>query len=45
MGVLPGNPVRLLRRSPAFVFQVGYSQFGVDRDIAAKIFAHPFANL
>lgn len=43
MGVLPGNPIRLLRRSPAFVFQVGYSQFAVDRDIAAKIFARPAA--
>lgn len=38
MGVLPGNPIRLLRTSPAFVFQIGYSQFAVDGDIAAKIY-------
>lgn len=38
MGILPGNPIRLLRRSPAYVFQVGYSQFAVDQDIAEKIY-------
>ncbi len=38
MGILPGNPIKLLRRSPAYVFQVGYSQFAVDRDIAEKIY-------
>lgn len=38
MGILPGNPVKLLRRSPAYVFQVSYSQFAVDRDIAEKIY-------
>lgn len=38
MGVLPGNPIRLLRRSPAYVFQVDFSQFAVDRDIAEKIY-------
>lgn len=38
MGILPGNPIRLLRRSPAYVFQVGFSQFAVDKDIAEKIY-------
>lgn len=38
MGILPGNPIRLLRRSPMHVFQVGFSQFAVDRDIAEKIY-------
>ncbi|MFQ5593597.1 MAG: FeoA family protein [Anaerolineae bacterium] len=38
MGILPGNPIKLLRRSPAYVFQVEYSQFAVDRDIAEKIY-------
>ncbi len=38
MGILPGSPIKLLRRSPAYVFQVGYSQFAVDRDIAEKIY-------
>lgn len=37
MGILPGNTIKLLRRSPAYVFQVGFSQFAVDRDIAEKI--------
>lgn len=38
MGILPGNPIRLMRRSPAYVFQVGFSQFAVDQDIAEKIY-------
>lgn len=38
MGILPGNSVKLLRRSPAYVFQIGYSQFAVDREIAEKIY-------
>jgi DtxR family Mn-dependent transcriptional regulator len=38
MGVLPGVPIGLLRRFPSFVFEAGYSQFAVDRDIAADIF-------
>ena len=37
MGVLPGVPVTLLRRSPSFVFEAGYSQFAVDEHIAADI--------
>ena len=38
MGVLPGVPIRVLRRSPSFVFEAGYSQFAVDEDIAGDIF-------
>ena len=38
MGVLPGVPVTLLRRSPSFVFEAGYSQFAVDEEIAGDIF-------
>jgi DtxR family Mn-dependent transcriptional regulator len=38
MGVLPGVPVTLLRRSPSFVFEAGYSQFAVDAQIAAAIY-------
>lgn len=40
MGILPGTPIRLLRRFPSYVFQVGYSQFTVDRDLAEKIVVH-----
>ncbi|MDD5371309.1 MAG: metal-dependent transcriptional regulator [Anaerolineaceae bacterium] len=38
MGVLPGVPLRVLRNSPSFVFEAGYSQFAVDEDIAADIY-------
>lgn len=38
MGVLPGVPITLLHRSPSLVFEAGYSQFAVDREIAADIF-------
>jgi DtxR family Mn-dependent transcriptional regulator len=38
MGILPGVPIKLLRRSPSYVFEAGFSQFAVDKDIAADIF-------
>jgi DtxR family Mn-dependent transcriptional regulator len=38
MGVLPGGKIRLLRNSPSFVFECGYSQFAVDEAIAADIY-------
>ncbi|MFO7697041.1 MAG: metal-dependent transcriptional regulator [Anaerolineae bacterium] len=38
MGVLPGGKIALLRRSPAFVFECGYSQFAVDAEIAKDIY-------
>ncbi len=41
-GVLPGVTIRLLRRFPAYVFEVGYSQFAVDEEIAAAIEVRPF---
>ncbi len=37
MGVLPGVPVRLIQRSPSYVFQVGNTQIAVDRQIAQSI--------
>jgi Fe2+ transport system protein FeoA len=37
MGVLPGVSITLLRRSPSFVFEAGYSQFAVDKEIATDI--------
>lgn len=40
MGILPGADIRLLRRFPSFVFQVGYSQFTVDRELAASVYVH-----
>ncbi|MHB1318623.1 MAG: metal-dependent transcriptional regulator [Anaerolineae bacterium] len=38
MGVLPGGKIALMRRSPAFVFECGYSQFAVDAEIAKDIY-------
>ena len=37
MGVLPGSHITLIGRSPSFSFQVGYSQFAVDAEIAGDI--------
>jgi DtxR family Mn-dependent transcriptional regulator len=37
MGILPGEPIRLLRRFPSYVFQVGLTQFTVDRQLAERI--------
>lgn len=38
MGVLPGGNIKLLRRSPSFVFECGFSQFAVDESIAADVY-------
>jgi DtxR family Mn-dependent transcriptional regulator len=40
MGILPGSRIRLIRRFPSYVFQVGYSQFTVDQSLAAVIYVH-----
>lgn len=40
MGVLPGTDIRLLQRFPSYVFQLGYSQFTVDRSLAELIYVH-----
>ena len=38
MGILPGAAIQLLRRFPSYVFQVGYSQFTIDRPLAAAVY-------
>ena len=38
MGILPGVDIKVIRRSPSYVFQVGYSQFAVDRPLAEVIY-------
>ena len=40
MGILPGATIRLIQRFPSYVFQVGYSQFAVDRPLAEIIYVH-----
>lgn len=38
MGVLPGVPIKLVRRFPSFVFEAGHSKFAIDEEIAADIY-------
>ncbi len=38
MGVLPGEPIRLIRRFPSFVFEVQHTQYAVDAGIADCIY-------
>lgn len=37
MGILPGLTVMLLRKTPSYLFQMGESQFAVDKVLAEKI--------
>ena len=41
MGVLPGREIKVIQRFPSFVFQVGFSQFSVDRELASCIHVKP----
>ena len=38
MGVLPGMTVILIQKFPSYVFQIGQSQFAVDKELADGIF-------
>jgi len=38
MGVLPGMTVTLIQKFPSYVFQVGQSQFAIDKELAENIF-------
>lgn len=40
MGILPGVRVKLIQRYPSYVFQMGYSQFTIDRELAEKIYVN-----
>lgn len=40
MGILPGANIKVIRQFPSYVFQVGYSQFAVDRPLAEVIYVH-----
>jgi len=37
MGILPGKAITLLQQFPSYVFQAGFSQFAVDRELAEAI--------
>ena len=38
MGVIPGLTIQLIKRTPAYLFQMGESQFAIDRDLASRIY-------
>jgi len=38
MGILPGAPISLVQSFPSYVFQVGQTQFAVDKEIAEAIY-------
>jgi DtxR family Mn-dependent transcriptional regulator len=38
MGVLPGLEIKLKQKQPSIVFNVGYSEFAVDEDMAKDIY-------
>lgn len=38
MGVLPGMSITLIQRFPSYVFQLGHSQFAVDKELAQSIY-------
>jgi len=38
IGALPGIKVKLIQKSPSFVFEVGNSQFAVDKEMASQIY-------
>lgn len=37
MGILPGMNLKMIQTYPTFVFQVGYTQLAVDKEIAFVI--------
>ena len=38
MGILPGISIILIQKFPSYVFQIGQSQFAVDKDLSDAIF-------
>jgi len=38
MGVLPGMAITLIQKFPSYVFQVGQSQFAIDKELASCIY-------
>ncbi|MDA8229594.1 MAG: FeoA family protein [Desulfitobacterium hafniense] len=37
MGILPGTSLKVIQTFPSYVFQVGYTQVAVDKEIASVI--------
>ncbi|MFZ4395371.1 MAG: FeoA family protein [Kiritimatiellia bacterium] len=40
MGILPGTPIQVIQSFPSHVFQIGFSQFAVDKLLAESIHVH-----
>lgn len=38
MGVLPGMGISLIQKFPSYVFQIGQSQFAIDKELAENIY-------
>lgn len=38
MGTLPGSFITLIQRFPSYVFQIGHSQFAIDKNMASHIY-------
>jgi DtxR family transcriptional regulator, Mn-dependent transcriptional regulator len=41
LGILPGASVTVRRRSPSFIFDIGFSQFAVDEEMANCVLVQP----
>ena len=41
MGALPGMTITLIQKFPSYVFQIGQSQFAMDKELAECIFVDP----
>ncbi|MBI3999487.1 MAG: ferrous iron transport protein A [Candidatus Omnitrophica bacterium] len=44
IGALPNTELVLLQKFPSFVFQIGFSQFSIDRELASCIYVSPVEN-
>ena len=38
MGILPGIAINLIQKFPSYVFQIGQSQFAIDKELASAIY-------
>jgi Fe2+ transport system protein FeoA len=41
LGILPGVTITLRKRSPSFIFDIGFSQFAVDEGMASAVLVQP----
>jgi ferrous iron transport protein A len=41
LGILPGAAITVRRRSPSFIFDIGFSQFAVDEEMANVVLVQP----